>query len=297
MRLMTLVLVLILHASWAQAQCKNETAIWATERDGIRHVVYGSNGVTLSSRVLFEEWRNSKLAWQVSASVTCSNGHSICRVMVPNASGLPGDAGQTVAIVEEIDQDGDGLSEWVVFAALGQMLYYAGGAKVVWYNDFKPGEFDRILIPNRYRFLACRDGGVPISDAEGADEPDTFVGSLFGIPELCRGFLASGKLVPDHDLSKNFQDGLWFMDDARIVGWEFGCDIEAKHSNKLDLKCYGEGDEWTESRSYSEFGPDTRKVGEVVLRRCSPLPRLGPSMLCKLSVSSIAEVRSGQFGP
>ncbi len=163
--------------TWAKPQCEQKYGIWATEADGVRHVVYGSDGVAYNSNVYFEEWRQSKLAWRASAKITCSNGAVTCYALVENASGLPGDDSTTDVVLEEIDENADGLPEWVVFAGLGQGLYYSGGAKVEWFNGFGPTEYDRITMPNIYRFLDCRERGelalfIPagVSDASFFDQ-------------------------------------------------------------------------------------------------------------------------------
>ena len=162
MRLMFLFLTALFaipQVGWSKPQCDQKYGIWAAEADGVRYVVYGSNGVAYNSDVYFEEWRQSKLAWRAKAKVTCSSGAVTCCGLVENASGLSGDEAMTDVVLEEIDEDADGLPEWVVFAGLGQRLYYSGGAKVEWFNDFGPSENDRITMPNVYRFFDCRKQG------------------------------------------------------------------------------------------------------------------------------------------
>lgn len=161
MRLMFLfltVLIAIPQLAWANPQCDQKYGIWATEAEGVRYVVYGSDGVAYNSNVYFEEWRQSRLAWRANAKVTCSNGAVICYALVENASGLTGDDAITDVALEEIDENADGLAEWVVFAALGQRLHNSGGAKVEWFNGFGPTD-DRTTMPNTYRFLDCREPG------------------------------------------------------------------------------------------------------------------------------------------
>jgi hypothetical protein len=168
--LLLAVLFAVPQLALAKPQCDQKYGIWASEADGVRYVVYGSDGVAYNSDVYFEEWRQSKLAWRAKAKVTCSNGAVTCYGLVENASGLTGDEAITDVVIEEIDEEADGLPEWVVFAGLGQRLYYGGGAKVEWFNDFGPSEDDRITMPNVYRFFDCREQGelalfIPAGDS------------------------------------------------------------------------------------------------------------------------------------
>ncbi|WP_395517544.1 hypothetical protein [Pseudorhizobium flavum] len=143
----------------AAPKCDDQRAIWATEADGVRRIVYGSDGVqSTDTRIFFEEWRNGRLAWRVEAEGTCSNGASICSAMVRNNEAKDGtsEPGMTDAIIEVIDHDGDEVADYVIFAGLGQSLYYSGGAKASWFNGFAPAEGDMVLLPNIYKFLGCR---------------------------------------------------------------------------------------------------------------------------------------------
>lgn len=153
------VLFMVPQAAWSNPQCEQDYAIWVSETGNVRHIVYGSEGVRYYSDVYFEEWRESKLAWRARASVTCSNGAVTCYALVENASGSTGDDGITSIVIEQIDENADGLPEWVVFAALGQSLYYNGGAKVKWFNGFGQGQYDRVTMPNIYQFFDCREPG------------------------------------------------------------------------------------------------------------------------------------------
>lgn len=178
MRSILLSLVLLLsvpHWAFAKPKCEQDNAIWANQANGVRHIVYGTNGIRYGSEVYFEEWRQSKLAWRAKAVVTCSNGASICYAMVENASGLAGDDANTDIVVEEIDEDSDDLPEWVIFAALGQNLYYSGGAKVEWFNEFIPAEDDRVTMPNIYQFFDCREPGELKLYRPAGESADTFL--------------------------------------------------------------------------------------------------------------------------
>src|SRR5262245_34997729 len=109
--------VLVLHTVAARSQCDEANAIWATEQDGVRHVLYGSEGLSNGSRVSIEEWRKAKLAWRAQGTVICSV-QSICYLVVDN--NLKSPDRETEIIMETIDNDGDELADWVVLAALGQ---------------------------------------------------------------------------------------------------------------------------------------------------------------------------------
>lgn len=157
-----------MHASWpaaiflltvmpavAGAQCDDSRAIWAAEKDGLRHIVYGTQGLDYWSTIYFEEWRQQKLAWRGRGRVSCSNGRVICYVNVEDMAKADG----TDAVIEKIDADGDGVSDWVVFAGLEQNIHYGGGARVEWFNGFRPGEDERVQMPSIYRLLTCRESG------------------------------------------------------------------------------------------------------------------------------------------
>jgi hypothetical protein len=95
----------------------------------------------------------------------------------------------TSAIVERIDSDDDGISDWVVFAGLKQELWYTGGAKVEWFTGFAPE--DRVQIPNAYRLFGCRDQGR--SEADPNERAD---GPVFAIQLVCRSLRKNGSLAP-----------------------------------------------------------------------------------------------------
>ncbi|MDP3526103.1 MAG: hypothetical protein Q8S27_16120 [Hoeflea sp.] len=169
--------------AWAKPQCEQDYAIWVSEADGVRHIVYGSEEVRYYSNVYFEEWRQSKLAWRSKGMVTCSNGAVICYANVENASDLGGDDATTSVVIEEIDENADGLPEWVVFAGLGQSIYYDGGAKVEWFNGFGLPEDDRVTMPNVYRFLSCRERRELVLSNPADDSWHTLLEELSGKSE------------------------------------------------------------------------------------------------------------------
>ena len=178
MFLFVIVLWLVPQSTWAAPHCKQANGIWANEVGDIRHIVYGSEGLSYNSELYFEEWRHSKLAWRAKGTITCSNGASICYAMVENSSGLSGNDATTDAVVEQIDENQDGLPEWLVFAALGQNLYYSGGAKVEWFNGFGPTANSRIMMPNIYRFFGCRTPGKLTLSAPNGETAEALLKKL-----------------------------------------------------------------------------------------------------------------------
>ncbi|ANP86033.1 hypothetical protein BA011_10045 [Rhizobium leguminosarum] len=246
------------------ANCTNSTAIWSNEGQGVRHIVYGTDGINYGSNIYFEEWRGSQLAWRARGSVTCSNGASTCYGMVRNASGLTGDDETTDVVLETIDADSDGLADWVIFAGLGQKLYYTNGADVNWFNGFQPGNQERVLLPNIYKFLSCRkDKAVQEADTMVEVPEVEIVGAMYAIPAFCARYKTSGSLTPN-DLT---QDGVWYLDNTKYVGSEFGCKIVSKTETQLNLSCEGEGEHYDTSQNYSMDGLIMR-VGDVNLYPC-----------------------------
>jgi hypothetical protein len=156
--------------AWAEGKppCDNRDAIWANKTEKEKQIFYfaGERSGPYSP-VIIEEWRGDKLAWRQNGLFTCSNGASTCYVMMEvNGAGSPventaNEAGtpEADAVFESIDENDDGLSEWVILAGLRQSTYYANGAKTEWSNGFSPDEpGDRIPPANIYRFESCRSG-------------------------------------------------------------------------------------------------------------------------------------------
>lgn len=143
--------------STAAAECAPKDMVWSASGDTEKYVLYGSEGIEYGSKVSIEAWRSSKLAWRAKGSVSCSNGAVICYMMMDNASGGTGEDATTDAVMETIDENKDGIPDYVILAALGQNLYQVGGAKVEWFNGFKPtDEDDRVFPENTFKFLSCK---------------------------------------------------------------------------------------------------------------------------------------------
>ena len=140
--------------AWA-AQCSDKRAIWTHDMGDVKHVVYGTEGVNYASKIYFEEWRGGKLAWRGGGEVTCSNGASTCYGLIRNHIG---DNDTTDVVLEQIDENQDGIADWVIFAGLSQALWYSEGLEVEWFNGFKRQDpADRIQASNIYRLSGCRE--------------------------------------------------------------------------------------------------------------------------------------------
>lgn len=264
--------LLALTVAWALSstayaqQCQNKDGVWVHEDDGIRHVLYGTDGLNMFSEVNLEEWRGDRLAWRAKGTVTCSNGVSVCYLLLPNNSGLSGNDATTSIIIEQIDEHNDGLGEWVVLAAMNSALWYSGGAKVEWFDGFRPEpEDERVTAPNVYRLEKCRklNGGAgPIEATRSIS------GTLYGTPELCTAYRREGSLIPDDLPDGRFNDGYWWLDDNSLVGWELECRVTDRTKFKLTLACAGEALEWEESK-YIRSGDGWVEIDGTRLERCA----------------------------
>jgi hypothetical protein len=156
MRIWLAALLVTTLAGQVDAACSDKRAIWEHSfDDGNKHVVFGTEGINYFSTIYFEEWRGGKLAWRGTGSITCSNGASTCYGMIRNNLG---DEGITEAVLETIDENRDGIADWVIFAGLSQALWYNEGLKVEWFNGFKPEDVsDRIQSSNIYKLAGCRE--------------------------------------------------------------------------------------------------------------------------------------------
>jgi hypothetical protein len=204
--------------------CTNTDAIWEAKGDKLRYVVYGTDGLNYFSVAFLEEWRGDKLAWRTTGRVSCSNGASICYLLLDRADG--GEKSIEI-IMEGIDVEGDDLTDWIVFAALGQSLWYEGDPKVKWYNGFVPAEGERIIPPNIYRFSACRSEALVPEPAE-----------LFALPALCEQYKATGKLEPDP--SSQPPETYWWMRGTQITGAAGACEVKSFNmSRTATTSCAG----------------------------------------------------------
>lgn len=137
----------------ALAACPVERAIYASGASEDRVIVYGLRRAANIEEVRFEGWRDKTLLWRATAEFTCSNGASTCYILVEGEEDGPGDP--TAAVFETIADHGED-PYWVIFAGLGQKLYYSRGPKVEWFIP-EEKQFDLLALPNIYRFDACRE--------------------------------------------------------------------------------------------------------------------------------------------
>lgn len=145
----------LLLAPQAWAQCSDKRAVWTHDMGDTKHVVFGTDGMNYASKIYFEEWRGGKLAWRGGGEVTCSNGASTCYGLIRNHIG---EGNITDVVLEQIDENRDGVADWVIFAGLSQALWYSEGLEVEWFNGFKREDpSDRIQASNIYKLSGCRD--------------------------------------------------------------------------------------------------------------------------------------------
>jgi hypothetical protein len=256
-------LPLALSTAASAAQCQNKDAIWSAATDKARYVIYGTDGLNMFSDVTLEQWRGQKLAWRTTGNVSCSNGISVCRLGLTNSMDAP-DNGTSV-IIERIDENGDGVADWLALAGLENELWYAGGAKVDWFNGFGPEyDDDRQTAPDIFRLDSCRTG---VSSARSAlpphmTLPPMTVGAVYAVPTLCPAFNRAGGFAAPAD-----NDGFWWMDDKHVVGMEWECRITKRTATSIDLACSGEGETWNETRKF-RTGDGWVEIDDDRLMRC-----------------------------
>ena len=161
-------------AADAKRPCTNADAVWSHAGSDHQTVFYyfqrpgeGTINTSTAGSLRIEQWRGSKLAWRQNGRWAYSNGNPVLSVtMEANGYGdnqatdrdqNQGEAPEAYAVMETIDANADGLSDWIILAGLNQATYYSGGAKVEWFNGFVPDKDARQILPeNIYRFLACK---------------------------------------------------------------------------------------------------------------------------------------------
>ena len=238
--------LLALSAPAFTSDCEDKDAIWSASTDKARYVIYGTDGLNMFSDVTLEQWRNQKLAWRTSGEVTCSSGVVACYLVLTN--NLNARTNGTSVIIEKIDESGDGVGDWVVFAGLQSALWYAGGAKVEWFNSFVPeDEGDRQTAPNIFQLDSCRLSALPAPTvlAPNVTLPPVTVGPVYADPAICKAFRSANGFAPPVE-----NDGFWWMDDERVVGMEWECRIAKRTAISLDLACSGEGETWNETKKF-----------------------------------------------
>lgn len=245
--------------------CDNARAVWANEKDDVRQVIYGTDGLNYGSTIYLEEWRKGELAWRANGRTTCSNGASICYAMLEDMSGKTGEDATTDVVVETIDADEDGLDDWVVLAAAGQNLYYSGGLKVTWYNGFDNATDDRIVSKNVFKFLSCRKAKEVVLFEPAKTNVDELTGALYASPDVCDQYRSTGALTPTEP-GRN--DGLWWMDDRKIVGHEMDCKIISWLTDTLRARCELDGETTIENYPFRTKGK-SREIMSQTLQLCN----------------------------
>jgi hypothetical protein len=212
---------LLLASTTARAaRCDDQTAIWATpERNGVRHLLYGTSAITMWSGIFIEEWRHGKRAWRTKAGwATCSNGEVTCTAYFADETMSDGGVG---AVIEQIDDDGDGLSEYIVLAGLVQDLYYGGGAAVDWDDGFEPLRSEELGYERAYpssnvfRFFDCRKDPIALDKS-----------TVFAARPVYSKYQASGSLEPD-DTFPRTPGSIWWMTGEVIKGADFDCAVKS----------------------------------------------------------------------
>lgn len=257
--------LLALSAPAFTSDCEDKDAIWSASTDKARYVIYGTDGLNMFSDVTLEQWRNQKLAWRTTGKVSCSNGIVVCRLDLPNNSGSTEPGDETFSIIEKIDENGDGIADWAIFAGLESELWHAGGAKVEWFNGFAPEhDDDRQTAPNIFQLDSCRLSALPAPTvlAPNVTLPPVTVGPVYADPAICRAFRSANGFAPPVE-----NDGFWWMDDERVVGMEWECRIAKRTAISLDLACSGEGETWNETRRFRS-GNDWVEIDDIRLVQC-----------------------------
>jgi hypothetical protein len=249
------------HAATSKPACDNAHAVWASEKDDVRQVIYGTDGLNYGSTIYLEEWRQGKLAWRANGRTTCSNGASICYAMFEDMSGKTGEDATTDVVVETIDADEDGLDDWIVLAAAGQNLYYSGGLKVTWYNGFDNVTDDRIVSRNVFRFLSCRTAKELVLFEPAKTDVDELTGALYASPDVCDQYRSTGALTPTEP---GKSEGLWWMDDRKIVGSEMDCKIVALSNDTLRARCELAGKTSIEDYPFRTKGKSREIMGQTL---------------------------------
>lgn len=219
----------------AAASCDDSAAVWATsEKEGVSHRLYRPSDV-----YFIEEWRNGKRAWRTLAAwMTCSNGVSTCW------ADFQTEKGDTLSILESIDDDDDGLSEWMVIGSLWQDLRNGGGAKVEWDEGFASEAGERLLPKsNAYKFFGCP------TEAIALDKSTPFVARDFYaayVDKAGNGSTAVDGVFPDNPGT------IWWMTGARIEAADFRCSVKSFNKDRtVSATCTGKGDGAIRDRTFS----------------------------------------------
>ena len=135
-------------------KCNDDRAVWSSESDGYTIQLMLSRSLhsdpLVSGVFVFSAIKDGSVHWTTEGAVRCSQGMPICSIDVPSTNGT-----FDGAIVENIDENADGLSEWIIFAGLEQQLYYAGGLAGE-FPDSAASVTTKPLLPNQFKLVSCR---------------------------------------------------------------------------------------------------------------------------------------------
>jgi hypothetical protein len=98
----------------------------------------------------------------------------------------------------------------------------------------------------------------------GPDEPSA-VGKLYGIPDLCE----ANRQNTDFFSMPETHDGIWWMDDKRLVGHEIYCEVKGKAKSEIKFLCHYEGDETERQTSQIKTGDGWIEIDGQRLEECT----------------------------
>ncbi|MCV0351842.1 MAG: hypothetical protein K5863_17325 [Nitratireductor sp.] len=174
MRKLGLALIfLVSHVALSYAQCENKNTSWIAERDGTRYQISGSHGLSYGSAVAIEGFQDTRRLWVAKGTITCSNGASICYLLVDRGTDAP-DTGPIGVVLETIDENEDDMPEWAILASFGQTMW-PYGLRAEWAEAAPVENRSPIFPPNIYRLKHCRvDNSIAVPD--GAENSQSIIG-------------------------------------------------------------------------------------------------------------------------
>lgn len=191
--------------------------------------------------MFIEEWRNGKRAWRtVAARVTCSD--DVCTARF--ADETPPE--EVEAAIESIDEDGDGLSDYLVLAGLAQELYYRGGAKVEWDEGFLAkkygGMFERPSPgSNVFKFLRCGTEPIVLDRSTPYAENRVY-----------HKYRETGSLGSDGTFPEGPGNDIWWMSGEQIQGSDINCVVKSFNADHtLTASCSAQDSDTTRDRIFS----------------------------------------------
>ncbi|WP_321343077.1 hypothetical protein [Breoghania sp.] len=135
-------------------QCQWTKGIWESKPWGdpspivVHRFEFTERSVT-SGPIKISELRNGIVAWTSEGEFACSNGASICYLLVRDKAG-----GLIKTAFEDVESSNS--EHYRVFPALRQISYNHGGLLVKWRNNFSPENDERPLPSNVYLLTGCK---------------------------------------------------------------------------------------------------------------------------------------------